>query len=363
MPESEPAMGPESPDAADGSWSPDPPARTFGRRFLAGVDPSADPAAPPCGPHSLRLKLAGLPLEVNGAGDDEAEVLRRLYADHLESEPGVRERVVETDPRGDWQLRLHRARAAAFRSRDEVSAEKEFWTYWLDVVAVRTHVRVAGLGFVARIQRRERTVDVHLAPFREGGDLDGRGGAELGRDQALANALRVTVAFAALERGALLLHSAAVDRGGRAVLVLGRSGAGKSTFAGLAAELGDEVLSDELNLLWPHVPAVEQVPFAGDLGRQAHRPGRRDLVAVLPLERTGRDELPEIGWAGLWARIVGSAVFVNADPWSTDRLEELVARTLGFCDQPRGLSFTPDGELRALDEILGPPGLALGTVS
>lgn len=52
-----------------------------------------------------------------------------------------------------------------------------------------------------------------------------------------------------------VLHAAAVERGGSAIIVLGDSGAGKSTFAFAAAERGWGMVADDLTIL--AAPAVE----------------------------------------------------------------------------------------------------------
>lgn len=58
-------------------------------------------------------------------------------------------------------------------------------------------------------------------------------------------------------RGALTLHAAAVATDRKAVLLLGGSGAGKSTTtAALAAMPGWHVLSDDLSMLWERDPPV-----------------------------------------------------------------------------------------------------------
>jgi hypothetical protein len=54
---------------------------------------------------------------------------------------------------------------------------------------------------------------------------------------AIESVLRIAYNFLALEQDGLLLHAAGVPRDGHGCLFPGRSGAGKSTIAGLATEL------------------------------------------------------------------------------------------------------------------------------
>ncbi|MFZ1574591.1 MAG: hypothetical protein WAT36_05020, partial [Chromatiaceae bacterium] len=77
-------------------------------------------------------------------------------------------------------------------------------------------------------------------------------------------------------------HSAAFARAGRAHVVFGHSGAGKSTSSRLALNAGWEVLSDDINALLPNPGGwrVEKLPFAGDLGQTPSR-GRAYPIAGL----------------------------------------------------------------------------------
>ncbi|WP_374649794.1 HprK-related kinase A [Rhizorhabdus sp.] len=64
---------------------------------------------------------------------------------------------------------------------------------------------------------------------------------------ALEMAMNMQVALG--ERRYLLLHAAAVERGGRAVILPGESGSGKSTLAALLGEAGWRLLADEFVLI------------------------------------------------------------------------------------------------------------------
>lgn len=102
-------------------------------------------------------------------------------------------------------------------------------------------------------------------------------------DLSLQNLLRVAAAWALARRGAgLLLHAAAVERGGRAVLLLGHSGAGKTTAARLAE--ADSVLADDAALLT--APEREGEPWLvhpGPLWAEPGFPGRRSGGGAVPL--------------------------------------------------------------------------------
>ncbi len=86
------------------------------------------------------------------------------------------------------------------------------------------------------------------------------------RDPAILAHLFPTVAHLALKRvrGHLLVHAAAVARGGRAIVVAGASGRGKSTLAACLALRGGAYLSDEIVPVCLHTAAV--IPFPLRLG-------------------------------------------------------------------------------------------------
>jgi hypothetical protein len=107
------------------------------------------------------------------------------------------------------------------------------------------------------------------------------------------NFFRVLTAYRLLEQGGVLVHGAAVVAGGRSLLALGRSGAGKTTFSRLALARGAEVLSDDLNALRRTAAGtvVEKLPFTGDLGDSESPAGAFPLAALLRLEKSPDDGL------------------------------------------------------------------------
>jgi HprK-related kinase A len=91
-----------------------------------------------------------------------------------------------------------------------------------------------------------------------------RPAVHIGGDQELPEALPLPLnqALLAAEMGMnlqvalgwrqhLLLHASAVERGGKAVLMIGESGSGKSTLAALLGETGWRFMGDEFTLLDP----------------------------------------------------------------------------------------------------------------
>ncbi len=101
-----------------------------------------------------------------------------------------------------------------------------------------------------------------------------RGGREIvialedGATARDASAYVLGTAFGILlhQRGALVLHGAAVARGGEAIAICGHSGAGKSTLAAALCRRGWALVTDDLCALSP-----------GDDGRPVIRPDGRQL--------------------------------------------------------------------------------------
>ncbi len=169
-----------------------------------------------------------------------------------------------------------------------------------------------------------------------------------------ANLLRVASAYALLENGGVLIHSAALSDGYRSWLFPGHSGAGKSTLSRLAAHRGWEIYSDDLNAIVPTGKrvSVQQVPFAGDFGRE-----RLEILPPRPLEflcklrQSEADAVAIMETGSTFALLVACAPFVNCDPFRIHRLEEnllaLVEEVPGYV-----LDFSLDGQLQGLVELV-----------
>jgi len=112
---------------------------------------------------------------------------------------------------------------------------------------------------------------------------------------------RVAILF-----GASAIHSAAAAIGGRALLLLGESGAGKSTTSAALGAAGWDVLSDDISILWdPEAPTVapattgmcvwpdsreglgiadaQCVAMPGYPGKMRFVPGNESNTALVPL--------------------------------------------------------------------------------
>ena len=149
---------------------------------------------------------------------------------------------------------------------------------------VRYGDRPVPTHFLPKAMRYERTATGARYTMEQGSleiDLDGRGRVELvGPDGgeawfALMNFVRAAIAWSAPRRPAGLVHAAAAVVDGRAWLLVGHEGSGKSTWARTAEEGGARVVSDDLVLIdregerWMLCDA----PFHST-HRVDHRPGR-----------------------------------------------------------------------------------------
>ncbi|MDB5685850.1 MAG: HprK-related kinase [Rhizorhabdus sp.] len=82
------------------------------------------------------------------------------------------------------------------------------------------------------------------------------------RHGLLAAEMAMNLQMALGERRFLLLHAAAVERNGQAIILTGESGSGKSTLAALLGEDGWRLLADEFVLIDPDTGLIHPFPRA-----------------------------------------------------------------------------------------------------
>jgi hypothetical protein len=160
-------------------------------------------------------------------------------------------------------------------------------------------LRVATAGFRARLELDPRVAPLSLR--REGARLqlgaiapDGaRGSYDLRRGEGWLEGvrhlgeidalLRLALSIELPRRGALLVHGAAVESAGAAVVLVGASGAGKST---AAAALG--ALSDELTVIDVGALQAEGTPYWRGRARRIPIASLRVLERGLPARESVR---------------------------------------------------------------------------
>ena len=194
---------------------------------------------------------------------------------------------------------------------------------WIDLDYTQDAVRIAGLGFMGRIEWRPELA-CPLWTSRDG-DKVFAGCCE--------NFLRVVLAYALLERGGALLHSAGVVDGTRAHLFVGRSGAGKSTLARLGLETGLEILSDDLNALLPASPPspwwrAAKVPFTGELGDCASDADSYPVGGLYRLAQGSHHKITALDSGAALAALMACCPFVNGDPYRLDRLTDVLQQVV-----------------------------------
>lgn len=296
----------------------------FGGRYIAR--PERFPAEPPPSGRGLRaadLHVAAGPYRLSGLTAAQHSLLGERFGRFA----------APADPGSPPAVELHLAPAPPGAFLPPVPGR---WEYSFDLDPRPGSVRLAGVGFYAVLPLGPGRWQAGL--WLEPDDL----GSFLG---VLTNVLRVVVAHRLLAAGGALLHSAAIGRGGEALLFVGRSGAGKSTVSGQARRRGLAVLSDELAALVPTPgggTAVAALPFAGDLEPVREPSPPLPLARVLLLAQAPADRLTPVPRSLAVAAAAVCAPWINGDPHRGPRLLANLARRLGGAPAVR-LEFRRDG--------------------
>ena len=142
------------------------------------------------------------------------------------------------------------------------------------------------------------------------------------------NVLRIIAAYRLLAIGGVLLHSAAVvAKQGETLVFFGISGAGKSTIAASALELGHAVYSDDLNALVPTRDGfvVASVPFTGELDHAPDRLAPSPLTALYQIRQAEENATSELQVSAAIARLAVCSPSVNIDPHRQASLLDVLA--------------------------------------
>jgi hypothetical protein len=293
---------------------------SFGAGFLRFPDLfPGRPAGEPWGERAVTLDIAGGPYLVSGLAAPQEEALRRRFAGLCR----------EGDGGGAVAVRVFRAPAADFLDRD-----LRGWEYTLDREPAAGGLRLAGLRLMARLDGW---------PDLAGALWTCETAGEEWAAAVCENFLRVLVAYRLLAAGGALIHSAGVTDGESGFLLLGPSGAGKTTAARLCLARGAGVLSDDLNAVHPEAGGgarLVRVPFTGDLGNIGDggdggdigygggktAPAAVRLRALVRLAKGDRESLRPLSPAAALAGLLAAAPYVNVDPWREEALLAVLER-------------------------------------
>jgi hypothetical protein len=248
---------------------------------------------------------------------------------------GLDERL-EADCREEWRLFL---------------AERTAEGPWLDVAVVSS-----GRPLIARpTMRPSMTCEVDQAGARFACDegsidlgLDGPASARLGdgdpswRFWGLANLIAAGLAYRLPSRPGALLHAAGIVIDGRAFLLTGASGSGKSTWTRAAREGGARVVSDDAVVLDAASGTVELLgtPIRA---HEAHPggPGRWPVAAILHARWGRPPALTPVTALAFHARLAANLLFL-APAWGHDARLDRMAGVLAGGPRQRELTFAPD---------------------
>ncbi len=291
----------------------------FGDAYLTRSLAAGDLPLEPWGSKALAIGLAGDSYRFSGMAPAQAAWARARFQSLCD--------VVAVSP-APVSITLHRLPGSAFREIDTRG-----WEYTYDRDYYSDRLCLAGRDFVA---------EICFSPGLRGRLWTSRTDTE--RFPSLfENFFRVLVAYRVTHAGGVLLHSAAFARDGRAHVVFGRSGAGKSTSSRLALNAGWEVLSDDINALLPDPGGwrVEKLPFAGDLGQTPSRGRAYPIAGLHWLQQATTHAVRPLSASLALARLLACSPVVNDDPY---RVDDLLSNLTGLLAHASvgTLDFAPD---------------------
>jgi hypothetical protein len=167
---------------------------------------------------------------------------------------------------------------------------------------------------------------------------------------ALESFLRIAYSFLALHHGGLLLHSAAIARGGKGYVFPGQSETGKSTIASFT-EPPDLVLSDEMVVLrpGPGTVTVHSSPFFGTNETTTRNVGVPVRAILLPI-KAPQVALQTAAPGRAVTKLMAATMCFDSEPATSERLLDIATR-IAAAGPVLEMRFRRDGSFwRAIDE-------------
>jgi hypothetical protein len=260
----------------------------------------------PWGEGAVTLDVPGGPYRFTGLAAAQEDAVRHRFG-------ALCRQGEESEEEEGPATAVFRAPASEF-----LDVDTRGWEYALEMEHAPGSVRVAGLRLMARLD---------WAPGSTGQPAGALWTPESAGEEWAAsvfeNYLRILAAYRLLAAGGVVLHSAGITDGESAWLLLGPSGAGKTTASRLCLASGGHVLSDDLNAVVPG-PFVARLPFTGDLGERHGPFGKWPLAGLLRLRQGPAERLAPLSPAAALAALVAAAPYVNRDPWRREPLLALL---------------------------------------
>lgn len=160
----------------------------------------------------------------------------------------------------------------------------------------------------------------------------------------LVNLLCAATGWALLGRRGGALHAAAAVLDGRAFLLVGPQGSGKTTWARLAGASGAQVLGDEVILVEARGGRLEALasPFRDELATR-RGPGRFPVAAILAPRKAAAVRLEPLGRAAVEARLLANLLYAarafGSDPSVAAAVGSIASSAPAF-----SFGFPPEGD-------------------
>ena len=254
-----------------------------------------------CGEHDLYIDFVGGPYHVLGLNDQQAEQVRKHFAEACVTEPLHKSEAVN--------IHVYRAPEGNFHLPDPPPLYRTF-----ELDAQQDRVRIVGENLYAVIDL-SGIISGHLWTIDHEDNF---------HDNTFENYFRMLVTYRLMESGGMLLHSAGIVNRNEAYLFPGRSEDGKSTLSKLSIEEGRTVLSDDMNAVTWHDghPFVEKVPFTGDLKRTWTRSSSYPLKALFAIRKSDKTSVGELSQSRTLTLLTSCTPYINADAHRMSQLLE-----------------------------------------